>query len=390
MKKLLVIFVALCLVVGVIPAALAETSTYKIGMYQVMSGANAIYGEEAKNALDLMTERINSQGGLNGAQVETVIYDDQGSPEEAVKAVTKLIDVDHIDACVSSCISSCILASAGKLNDSKIITFGTGLSPTYMQQGWDYVFRACVNSDYVAPVTVSLTKDIGIETLAIFRGQDESAIATANTFAEHCATNGIEVLTEEAYNDGDSDFSGQVTKIMSKNPDAVFISTVGATYGIFIKQLRQYGYEGIIINKEALPTDAIQVAGDAADHVMFASPYLTYSSVDECDVENLKAFLVEYQEKFGSLPATDCAYRVYDSLLTLFAAAERAGSNDPDAIRDAICQISDLEGLGGTLDYTDGTNEGLHSFAGYMRVNGQNVLLENWKNSDDFAAWKAE
>lgn len=388
MISLVVMGLTLSMVGGATMTAAAEEEVYKIGMYQVMSGANAIYGEEAQNALDMMVEKINAEGGLNGMKVETVTYDDQGSPEEAVKAVTKLIDVDNIDACISSCVSSCILATAGRLNDKQILTFGTGLSPTYMTQGWEYVYRACVNSDYVAPVTINLAKEIGVESVAIFRGQDESAIATAKTFSALCEENELTITTEEAYNEGDSDFSGQITKIMNADPDAVFISTIGATYGIFIKQLRQYGYEGIILNKEALPTDAVQVAGDAADYVVFAAPYLTYSSIDECEKENLKMFLQEYNDRYGNLPATDCAYRVYDSLLTLFTAAENAGSNEPDDIKAAIDQISDLEGLGGTLNFTDGSNEGLRNFDGYIRIDGANVLLDNWMAGEGFAEWK--
>ena len=138
MRKFAALVLTVCMTVGLAacgakseetPAAAKEASadiqtesaggdTYKIGMYQVMSGANAIYGEEALNALNMVVDEINSGGGLNGAKVEVVVYDDQGSPEEAVKAVTKLINVDKIDACISSCVSSCILASAGALNDA--------------------------------------------------------------------------------------------------------------------------------------------------------------------------------------------------------------------------------------------------------------------------------
>ena len=410
MRKFAALVLTVCMTVGLAacgakseetPAAAKEASadiqtesaggdTYKIGMYQVMSGANAIYGEGALNALNMVVDEINSRGGLNGAKVEVVVYDDQGSPEEAVKAVTKLINVDKIDACISSCVSSCILASAGALNDAKIITFGTGLSPTYMNQGWDYVFRACVNSDFVAPLTVDLAKDLNVTNVAIFRGQDESAIATAKTFASTCEANGLSVVTEEAYNEGDSDFSGQITKIMNSGADAVFMSTVGATYGVFIKQLRQYGFEGIILNKEALPSDAVQVAGEAADYVAFSAPYLTYASVEECDDPNIKEFLTKYQEKFGTIPATDCAYRVYDSLIVLREAAEKAGTNEHEAVKNAVNQISGLQGLGGVLDYTDGSGEGLHNFKEFIRVDGKNVLLKEWMESDAYAAWQAK
>ncbi len=371
-------------------AASSGGDVFKIGMYQVMSGANAIYGEEALNALNMVVDKMNAEGGLNGVPVEIVVYDDQGSPEEAVKAVTKLIEVDHVDACISSCVSSCILASAGALNDAEIVTFGTGLSPTYMAQDWEYIFRACVNSDFVAPLTVGLAKDLEISKVAIFRGQDESAIATAKTFAEVCEEQGIEVTTEEAYNEGDSDFSGQITKMIDSGADAVFMSTVGATYGMFIKQLRQYGFEGIIINKEAIPTDAVEIAGDAADYVAFAAPYLTYASLDECEDPAIKTFLEEYQQTFNSMPATDCAFRVYDSLMVLWEAANQAGTNDHGAIRDAIGQISDLQGLCGTLDFTDGTREGLHVFKQFIRIDGANVLLEDWMNSDAYRTWKGQ
>ncbi|MDY6181878.1 MAG: ABC transporter substrate-binding protein, partial [Candidatus Faecousia sp.] len=135
---------------------------FVIGMYNVMSGANAIYGEEAQNALKMVVDKMNAEGGINGATVRYVVYDDQGSPEEAVKVVTKLIEVDKVDACITSCISSAVLATGEALNKAEIVSFGTGLSPTYMAQGWEYLFRACVNSDYTTPKAVELAKDLGV------------------------------------------------------------------------------------------------------------------------------------------------------------------------------------------------------------------------------------
>lgn len=352
---------------------------FVIGMYNVMSGANAIYGEEAQNALKMVVDKMNAEGGINGATVRYVVYDDQGSPEEAVKVVTKLIEVDKVDACITSCISSAVLATGEALNKAEIVSFGTGLSPTYMAQGWEYLFRACVNSDYTTPKAVELAKDLGVSSVAVFRGQDESAIATAQSFIASCGEQNIEVLTEEAYNDGDSDFSGQITRIIASNPDAVFMSTVGATYGVFIKQLRQYGYDGLILNKEALPTDAVEVAGvDNADYVAFAAPYLTYSSLDACTDPTMLAFLTEYQSLYGTLPATDSAYRVYDSLLVLWEAAKNAGTNDHAAIRDAVNQVTGLQGLGGILDYSAGNREGLSDFNKFIRIDGKNVLVSEW------------
>ena len=100
--------------------------------------------------------------------------------------------------------------------------------------------------------------------------------------------------------------------------------------------------------------------------------------------------MTKYQEKFGTIPATDCAYRVYDSLIVLREAAEKAGTNEHEAVKNAVNQISGLQGLGGVLDYTDGSGEGLHNFKEFIRVDGKNVLLKEWMESDAYAAWQAK
>ena len=366
---------------------IAGEEGFKLGVFTQLSGGGAIYGEESQKAVQMAIEEFNAQGGFNGKKISLVIYDDQGSPEEAVKAVTKLIEVDKVDAVVGSILSSCVLAAGGYLNEAKIPTFGTGLSPTWMNKGWEYVFRACVNSDYVMPLTAEIVKELGIKSIAIFQGQDDSAIATGAAFKKYCEELGITVTTVESYLEGDSDFSGQIAKILNSGAEAAFMSTVGQTYPIFIKQMRLFGYEGIIFNKESLPQDAMEVAGDFANYIGFAAPYLTYGSTEDCDIPMMKDFLTRYQKAYNSLPSTDSAYRSYDSMLVLREAIKIAGSTDRDAIKEAIAKVS-IPGLGGQLDYSKGDREGLHSFNKFILINGKNVLIEKWVSSGDYEAWK--
>ena len=71
-------------------------------------------------------------------------------------------------------------------------------------------------------------------------------------------------------------------------------------------------------------------------------------------------------------------------------AAEKAGTNEHEAVKNAVNHISGLQGLGGVLDYTDGSGEGLHNFKEFIRVDGKNVLLKEWMESDAYAAWQAK
>lgn len=115
-------------------------------------------------------------------------------------------------------------------------------------------------------------KNLGIDRIAIFQGQDDSSASGAEDMRNACKDAGIEVLTSETYVEGDTDYSGQIAKILNSNPQAVFTSTFSPTQAPFAKQLRQFGYEGLVFNKETLSIDNIKVAGDAGNGYCFMFP----------------------------------------------------------------------------------------------------------------------
>ena len=364
-----------------------DKDAFVVGAPNPLTGVNANAGIDGVNATKLAAEQINAEGGLLGHEVKVVGYDDQGTPEEAVKIASKMIEVDHVDAVIGSVISSCVLASAAALNDAGIVTFGTGTSPTWMAKDWPYVFRACANNDFTLPILVDFWDDLDIKSVAIFAGQDDASAAASDTVQQLSKDVGIDVVDVESHMDGDTDFSGQCAKIISSNPGVVFLATYGSTQPLIIKQLRQYGYKGLIFTKDLLQTDSIGIAGTASDYVGFAYPYLTYADIEECDDEDIKAFLEAYYDAYGELPNTDTAYRAYDSMMVLKAAAEKADSVDGEAIRAAVNEITDLKGLGGTFDYSVGDREGLHDCAIYVVLDESYVLFDKWIESGDYDAW---
>lgn len=363
---------------------------FVIGNPQPLTGVNAQVGDAANKAASLAVKYINENGGFNGVPVRLVNYDDQGSPEEAVKIATKMIQVDKVNAVLGSLTSTCTLAAGKYYNDAKLVTFGTGNSPTWMLQGWEYVFRACLNTALSLPFLGDKLVDMGVKSVAVFQGLDDAAKTSAETFIKVCEDRGITVLTVESYTEGDTDYSGQVAKIISTNPDVVFCSTNGPTQAIFAKQLRQLGYEGLAFNREGLTADVISVAGAAADNWVFVYPYVTYKSPDDATDPDMKKFLQMYKDEYGEMPYHDCAYRSWDALMVMAEAARIAGSNDSDAIRQAVGKIKDFKVLGGVLDFTDGTGEGLHTLNTYIVLDGKFSDFDAWYDDGGYDALKSK
>ena len=93
-----------------------------------------------------------------------------------------------------------------------------------------------------------------------------------------------------------------------------------------------------------------------------------------------------YSDTYGNITTSDWPYRGWDSVMTLWEASKAAGSNDSEALQAAMSSVK-FEGLGGTIDFTDGDHEGYSSFGAFVFVDGKKVLLQNWLTDGGYDAY---
>ena len=391
MKKILALMVSIVLCVSLFAFASAESGdTFKVGLSTTFSGQNAQYGLDAIAGAELAIEMINANGGFNGTPVELVYYDEQGAAEEAVKIAQKLIQTDNVTCVIGSNSSSNAIAAAPYYNDAGVIDFIMGNTSTMADGNWDYVYRATMNTAYAMPVIEDVVDEMGFKTVSILKSQDDNALSSAADFSAECAEDGIEILAEESFAMTDTDFTGQCAKVISSNPECVFMSISGEAAGLLVKQLRGMGYTGIIFSKEVFVQTCQDIAGAAnSDYIICATPYLTYADPADCTIPNMSEFLDLFIAKKGSCPVTEIAYRSWDTMLVLWEASKIAGSNDTEALKAAIDQVKDLEGLGGILDYTTGDHEGYHSFNSFVLLGSHFQLYSDWAANGGYDAYKA-
>ena len=371
------------------PAA-ENAEIFKLGAFLPLSGGGAQSGLEAQRVLEILVEEQNAAGGFNGAEIELVVYDTASSAEEAVKVVTKMIENDNVNACVGSLHSGEVLACAPYLNDAGIVTLGLGTSNSWMEPGYEYLFRACKNDSFGAPATAQMLVDAGMTSVAVFNGADDSAIGAADSFIAACEELGIVVTGRESYDSGDTDYSAQFANLVSTKPDCMYIAFIGQDTGIGIKQLRQAGYEGLVFAKETVAAYQIEVCGvDAAEGVCFAHPYCVYGAAEDCDIPEVRAWIEKYAETYGELNETDKLFSTWDTFMALKAAVETAGTNDSAAIRDAFHTVK-IEGMGGTMDFTDDNEAYGTDFNKFVITNGKPVLWSEWLDNGGLEAFMAE
>ncbi len=365
---------ALALATLLSPGCAERDDSIRIGFFGPLTGNTATAGQSLRNGARVAIDEINAAGGLLGKPLTLVEYDDRSSPEQAVKSAFRLVTRDRVTAIVGSLHSGNILAAAPILEEFQTPTVGSGTSPGWLQQGYRYLFRSLGNSALAVRQLALYARENGLTRIAILHGNDEYGTTGASDLVELAREHGLEIATRESFTHGDRDFTGQFARIRAENPDAVFLWALGDDLGALTKQLRQAGYPGPVLGAEGYTmAQVLKVAGETADGVVLAAQYLVPTSPEQAADPLTRAFLERYLAEFGAMPASDNAYRGYDSVRILAEAIRRTGGLDGRAIADAIHGIERLQGIAGVFQFSGHAGEGIHETRLYRIEGGRYV-----------------
>ncbi len=351
----------------------------KIGFYGPITGPSSVMGTPSVMGARFAVDEINAKGGINGKKIKLIEYDDKSQPELAVKAVTRMIEVDKVHAIVGSLHSGNILASAPIVEKAQIPEVGTGTSSVWLTKGYKYLFRGTVSSGFTNPLLAKTIKDLGYKKVAILSSSTEFAKNGSDELLQELGKLGVEIVDKESHNNGDTDFTGQIAKMINSGADGMIVYGGAEDCGPQMKQFRQLGYKGEVFGIEGFGAAEVRkVAGDAANGAVFGAAYLIPDAVEESFNEREKKFLTAWKEKYGSLPTFDTAYRSYDSIMIIAEAIKNSKSLNGTELRDAIENLTGFEGLAGTYNFKGHNGEGIMQMRMFGIANGKYLTLEKY------------
>ena len=324
-------------------AAMEEmAATVKIGLLAPTSGDLAVYGQAVYNASMMAVEELNAAGGIDGATIELVHYDNEGDPTKTMNLFNKLVDEDKIVALVGPVISGTSLVVGPLAEEAGIPMLSPTATNPDVTPGLDFVFRACYIDPYQGRVVAKFAQEnLDAKTAIIFRNvSNDYSIGLADAF--EAAFTG-DLLADEGYTAEDNDFKAIISKISDMDPDVIFIPDYFNTVGLIAKQLNEAGVDATLLGGDgwdSIQNDyAAEVEGD-----FFANHYATS---DESPI--VQNFISEYETQFGETPNALGAL-AYDATKVMVAAITKAGSTDGAAIRDALA-ATEMDAVCGKITF---------------------------------------
>lgn len=318
-----------------------------IGIMIPTTGSDAADGIDMENAAKYAVSEVNARGGVLGHKIVTTTGDDGCDPSMAVAAASKLVS-EEVVAVVGGYCSSATLPTLKIYGDAGIpFVIAASNATTLIEENPGWAFLINSTGDMQADAAIAWFIEQGVETVALIDdGTAYSADLKENTNVRLPAS-GLTLLSDDTISRGDQDFSALVTKIMAAGPDGIYWTGYQAEGSFIVRQLREAGYEGVIIVGDGSSApEFIDLAGPAAEGVFCTAP----PTVDFLPAA--KSFIEGYEAMFPREPGA-YAGLMYDATMLLVDAIERAGSFDQEAIKAALAATDGYEGLTGTIEFTE-------------------------------------
>jgi len=372
MKKTLMLLLVLSLVVSAFAGCgTKESDTVKIAIAAPLTGDFAEYGTGFENAVKLMADQWNEDGGVLGKQIEVISYDDKNSGEEAASIAERIVGDDSISAVVGHFASGVCMAASPTYQEVGLVEISPSAShPDYSSEG-DYIFRnnSLINVEAAETLEIA-SKVFGAKKVGILSVKTDWGTSTSNILINDLASNyDLEIVAHEEIVDGTVDFSPSVTALSAQEPDTIIVVGMYNVLGPFASQYKDVNPDINLIGfSNAYSEQLIELAKEDAEGICLPAIFF-HSSPDE----KVKSFVESYEAAYGSVPSSLTA-QAFDSMGLILSAIESADTTDREAIKNELYKIT-YEGVSGSTQFNE-NGDALKTFNWLTIEDGSFVVID--------------
>lgn len=356
MKKILALVIALALLLPIL--AVAEVTPIDgeivIGVFEPQTGENGggglqeVYGMRYANSI-YPTVKV----GDKLYAVRLVEADNKSDKTEAVSAANTLIAAGA--KIVLGSYGSGVSIAAGEIfAEAQVPAIAASATNPQVTLGNDYYFRVCFLDPFQGTVMATYAFDKGYKKAAVVTqlGDDYSSGLGA-FFLNAFKGLGGEIVSEEQFQTGQTDFKAILTNIKAAAPDVIFAPSSIATAPLLIKQARELGITAVIAAGDTWENSTIiDNAGKDAEGVVLSTFF------DEAEPANdeAKAFIEGFKKYLVDIGQPDIIPAVsalgYDAYITAIKALETTTSLDGPALQEAVSKVETV-GVTGAISFDE-------------------------------------
>jgi branched-chain amino acid transport system substrate-binding protein len=328
-------FVMTAVQLAAAPAADAQQNPIVVGASVSLSGPYAGSGKYAIEGTQLWVDDVNKRGGLLGRPVKLVYYDDKSDPNTGVQLYEKLITSDHADIIVGPYSSAVTSATSTVAEKHKMVMIGSEAADTKIySRGYKFNFQGQTQAGQYMLGALNLAKANGYKTVAMLAEDTAFPKAVSSEVVKAVGQFGLNIVFNETYSKGSSDFSALLTKVKQLAPDVLIANSYLPDAQGIIRQCRELGVDAKLF---AVAVGAAEPEfanlGSTAEYVFGATQWAA-----SMPWKGNPEFVKRYKERFGRDPDYHSASN-YATGEVMEAAVKQVGSLDQGKLAAAISKM---------------------------------------------------
>lgn len=337
----------------------------RIGLVGPLTGDVANLGLGTVNAVKLAADEINANGGVGGRQIEIITEDGKCNGKDATDAANKLVNQEHVKAIVGGLCSGESLAAIPIAEAGPTMMISPCSSSPKLTGKSKYFVRDYPSDAFSGKVAAKFMSQKGLKKVGLLYSIDDYSVAIKDVFKKEAPSLGIQVVGEESFEHSTNDVKTQLSKLITKGAEGIYLPAFTNGYTIALKQAKELGFTGLIVGADAADDPAIATAIVDAPNFAYALPKISDSPED-------KAFERKYNATYGSGPLL-CGRNAYDAVY-LFAKVMAVTGEDPDAMSQELRKVSDYKGASGTISIGSDGDTTTADYEFHTYSNGKIVL----------------
>ncbi len=348
----------------------------KIGHSAPLSGAQAFAGKDNENGTRLAIEELNAKPiTVAGKKIkfELVSEDDQADPKAGVTVAQKLIDAG-VKFVAGPYNSGVTMPASRAYNDAGVVVATVSSNPKITQQGYKNLFRVAANDSQIGgKMALYAAKELKMKVVAIIDDRSAYGQGVADEFAKEAKHSGMQVVAREFTNDKATDMTSILTKLKSKNVDAIFFGGYTPQGAPLLRQMKQLGITAKVLGGDTICTPELgRIGGDAVDGNVFCAQ--GGAILDKAATGPV--FKAKYKKRYNQ-EADVYAASYYDAVMLMSAAMQKSSSIDPAKVGQEMSKIS-YKGIAGTYAFDEKGDMKQSPVTVFSFKNGQPVAVTSY------------
>ncbi len=329
-KKALSQFIAVAALAGASSFAMAA-DTIKIALAGPVTGPVAQYGDMQFIGAKMAIEQINKAGGVNGSQLEGVVFDDACDPKQAVAVANRIVNQEIQFVVGHLCSSSTQPASDIYEDEGILMVTAASTSPEITTRGYELVFRTIGLDSLQGPTAGKyIAEQVKPNKVAVIHDKQQYGEGIATAVRDVLTEAGIDVPVFEGVTAGDKDFSALIAKLRQEGVDFVYYGGYHPELGLILRQSAEQGLDVKFMGPEGVGnSDISAIAGEASEGLLVTLP----KAFDE-DPRN--ADLVAAFKAKNEDPSGPFVFPAYAAVQIIADGIKLAGDTDTDKVAEAL------------------------------------------------------